>query len=93
MARIWSKITYHTKNQEHVTTFKGKSNQHMQPARWPSCGNYQTKIFKAPLIIMIHEVRVNTVEMSGKAGIFSQEIESIPKKQMEIFEPIGNNTN
>lgn len=51
------------------------------------------KDFKAPLIMMIHEVRVNTFEINRMIDIFvSKEIEGIPKNQRENFELISTIT-
>lgn len=44
------------------------------------------KYFKAPLIIMIHAVRVNSLKTNEKIDILSKEIEGMPKNQVESFE-------
>lgn len=41
--------------------------------------------FKAPLIMMMHEVRVTTLEMNGKLDILNKRIEGFLKNQTENF--------
>ena len=68
-----------------MTDSQRKKNQQIQTSNDPGV-SFQTEIFKAAIIMMLHKIKVKTFEMNGKIVVLSRHTESMKKNQMEILD-------
>ena len=56
----------------------------MSTARGPRCWNYHTD-FKAAMVTMLHELKLNIPEVNRKIEVLGREIKTVKKNQTENF--------